>query len=217
MHKDQEDFLDQMEILESVVLEEYEDQQDHRGQLESPDHQVEEECLDLMVHLDQRVNLVIEVLWVQLVLKVNLVIWVDQDHQGCKDSEGPLEEEVHEEQWALLVKVESLVKMGKMVSLDHRDCKDFQDQWELQVTKGQWENKDSRDILVFQVPRAQEVIQEKMEYQVTLDPQGPPVLLVTEELQEAQDQEDFKECLVPQEKMVCQAEMENLEYRVLQV
>jgi len=52
----QEDFLDQLDLLEIGVLEVLEDQLDHRVLLENQVHQVEGECLVLMDLLDQRVK-----------------------------------------------------------------------------------------------------------------------------------------------------------------
>jgi len=77
-------YQDQMEILESVDLEVFEDLLDRRDQLESLEHQVEEECLDLMDLLDLKVNLGIEVSWVQQDLKVSMVTWEDLDHLDYK-------------------------------------------------------------------------------------------------------------------------------------
>jgi len=77
-------YQDPMEILESVDLEVFEDLLDHRDQLESLEHQVEEECLGLMDLLDLKVNLGIEVSWVQQDLKVSMVTWEDLDHLDCR-------------------------------------------------------------------------------------------------------------------------------------
>lgn len=52
----QEDFLDQLDLLEIGVLEVLEDQLDLRVLLENQVHQVEGECLVLMDLLDQRVK-----------------------------------------------------------------------------------------------------------------------------------------------------------------
>lgn len=52
----QEDFLDQLDLLEIGVREVLEDQLGHRVLLENQVHQVEEECLVLMDLLDQRVK-----------------------------------------------------------------------------------------------------------------------------------------------------------------
>merc|ERR1719376_415652 len=181
VYKGQEDYQDQLEMLEREVQEESWDNLDPKAQLENLVPLVAEECLVRMVHREQ------QDLWGQ---KENLETLEDLVHPVCKVLEDLQEEEVQEE---LQVPWENQETMDRMEKLENQDFKVYLEglaQWVLLVI---------RDLLVIRVPK------DLLEYQ---DHQELGVTQAKMDVQAEVDQQVSKECLVPLERMAWLEKME---------
>ena len=116
----------------------------------------------------------------------------------------------------LLVQWESLDKMDRMGRLESQVFRVFLEglvQWALQEIRDQLVTKVQKDLLVYLVHLEQEVTQEKMAYLEELDHLGNLDQQGKEGYLEVQDQEDFRVCRVPLERMVWLEKMERLAYK----
>lgn len=163
--------------------------------------------------LGLRDKLEIEVKLVQWVPKEKLEMWEDLVHQAFRDLEDLLAEL---DQEVLEVHQENQVNQGRMERMENqvlRDSRASQGQWVPLETKVPWENREGKEILVYQDSKDLEVIQARMELLVVLDHQGQLDQLVREEQQAVQDLVDSKECLALQAKMAPLEKMEQQECR----
>lgn len=116
----------------------------------------------------------------------------------------------------LRVQWESLDKMDRMGRLESQVFRVFLEglvQWALQEIRDQLVTKVQKDLLVYLAHLEQEVTQEKMAYLEELDHLGNLDQQGKEGYLEVQDQEDFRVCRVPLERMVWLEKMERLAYK----
>merc|ERR1719376_462955 len=201
VYKGQEDYQDQLEMLEREVQEESWDNLDPKAQLENLVPLVAEECLVRMVHREQ------QDLWGQ---KENLETLEDLVHPVCKVLEDLQEDEVQEE---LQVPWENQETMDRMEKLENQDFKVFLEglaQWELLVIRDLLEIRVPKDLLEYPDHQELGVTQAKMDVQVEVDHQDKLDQQEKEVYQEVLDQEVSKECLVLLERMAWLGKMERL-------
>jgi hypothetical protein len=151
------------EILAREVPWESEVKLDLRVPMESLEHQVVEECLDLMGQWDPKASQEIKVFKDCLVLRVNLGTLEDQEPLDCKVYEEHLAGEAQEEQGDPWENLETTGKMGRQGSLVCRVSLGGQDLWGLRETRVSLETRGLRDRQEFQDPRVNGEILARME------------------------------------------------------